>query len=142
MVSVTCKINITNKWRNTSFFLFQDVPVPGRSAREIYTNAFQMSNKTEAKRDGSSTLSFFVYNTFYAIYSMSTGDGSKTNIRTSSCREIKLGPGGSVVAITNDNGSIIWDEEAARGKQSADAGGFEFLTDKTIPGDGNSKTTL
>jgi len=141
MASVTCEINITNKWINTKFYLFQDIPAPtdGPSG-QVFTNVFQVSPKVEAERDGSSTLSFSMDNTFYAIFGTSTGEGSKTRIKTNSFKKIKLGPNGSVVAITNDNGGIIWDETTVQGKKSSDKGGFEFLTNELVPGTDNSKS--
>jgi hypothetical protein len=141
MDSITCEINITNKWTNTNFYLFQDIPAPidGPSGK-IFTNVFQVSPKVEAERDGSSKVTFTMDNTFYAIFGTSSGEGSKTHINTSSFKQIKLGPNGSVVAITNEKGGIIWDETIVQGKKSSDKGGFEFLTTELVPGPNNRKS--
>ncbi|KAJ4287281.1 hypothetical protein N0V90_012679 [Kalmusia sp. IMI 367209] len=144
MASITCTINIKNKWNDAKFFLFQDLPVPDNApSGKVYTNVFQVSPKVDAARDGSSTLSFRMPNTFYAIYGTSSGEkddgtpGPKTVVATSSFRKIKLGPNGSVIKITAVNGGIEWDDAAVQGQKCADQSGFQFLTDKSIPGTGN-----
>jgi hypothetical protein len=142
MPSITCEINITNKWNQAKFFLFQDTPQPTEGPTgEVFTNIFQVSPKVAAEHDGSSTLSFQMDNTFYALFGTSSGAGSKTRVKTSSYKKIKLGPGGSVVQLSNKNGGIVFNDEAVVGKKCDDKGGFQLLTDDTITDIGNRKRT-
>lgn len=138
--SVTCEINITNKFRDTAFFLFQEVPrADNGPSGEIFSNIFKVTDKVQAQSDGSSTVQFQMDNNFYAIFGSKTGQGSATRINTSSFREIKLGPNGSVVAITAKSGTFKWDDVAVVGKAAPNEGGFQFITDDTIPTDTNTR---
>jgi len=140
MASMTCEINIANKFRDTKFFLFQEVPrADNGPSGVIYSNIFKVTDSIQAATDGSSTLQFQMDNQFYAIFGSSTGQGTATRINTSSSRKITLGPGGTVVAVTNTTGTFKWDDQAVVGRTADNDGGFQYITDDSIPTDSNSR---
>lgn len=82
-------------------------------------------------------------NQFYAIYgTASSSDIGTTRVYTSDSKIVKLGPNGSVVALTADNGDPMWDDVAAAGKTTMAKGGFSILTDHTFKVPNESKYRL
>ncbi|KAF2261337.1 hypothetical protein CC78DRAFT_521890 [Lojkania enalia] len=140
MPSVTCEISITNKFRDTKFFLFQEVPkAENGPSGEIFSNVFKVTDSISAASDGSSTLQLQMDNDFYAIFGSKVGGGTATRINTSSFRQVKLGPGGSVVAVTYKTGTFKWDDVAVVGRSAPNEGGFQFISDDSIPTDTNTR---
>jgi hypothetical protein len=133
MPSVTCEINVTNKFKDTKFFLFQEVPLTDSGpSGTIFSNVSKVIEKTQAASDGSSTIQFQIDNIFYAIFGNKATAGSATRISTSSYRQVKLGSEGSVVAITDKTGAIKWNDDAVATKKAKNEGGFQFITDENI----------
>lgn len=136
MASITCEINIANEFRDTKFFLFQEVPqAKNGPSGEVFSNIYQVTEKNQAQRDGSSTIQFQMDNTFYALFGSKSGQGGDTRVNTSSFKKVKLGPDGTVVAITDKAGAFVWDDASSAGKKAPNEGGFQFITDDTIPTD-------
>jgi len=143
MASITCEILITNKFKDTKFFLFQEVPViEGGPSSDVFSNVFKVTDSVEAAADGSSTLSFYLDNDFYAIFGSKSGSGSGTRINTSSFRKINLGPGGTVLAVSNKTNTFKWDDAAVVGRSADSRGGFQLITDDTIPTDNGESLAL
>ncbi|PSK34454.1 hypothetical protein B9Z65_8780 [Elsinoe australis] len=138
-MSMVCEIVVTNKFRNTKFFLFQEIPqITNGPSSQIFTTMYQVTDRVEAENDGSSIVEFQMDNNFFAMFGSSRGQGSVARVETSSFRRIRLGPDGSVVALTAAGGGLKWNDAAVVGRQSVNSGSFQFLTDNTIPTNTNS----
>lgn len=133
-MSMICEIVVTNKFRNTKFFLFQEIPqITNGPSSQIFTTMYQVTDRVEAENDGSSIVEFQMDSNFFAMFGSLRGQGSVARVETSSFRRIRLGPGGSVVALTAVGGGLKWNDAAVVGRQSSNNGSFQFLTDNTIP---------
>ncbi|KAH8674238.1 hypothetical protein BX600DRAFT_227400 [Xylariales sp. PMI_506] len=133
----TYTINIKNLMQNAdrTFFLFQEVPkVENDPSSKVFSNIYQITPSVTGESDGSSSAGFTVSSNFYAIFGTKRG-GPKEKVETSSYKAIRLGPNGSVVAMTTTNNgtSPKWDVPNC-GDDFDGAGGFKFISDGTFDG--------
>lgn len=130
---MTCQISVTNKFRSIQFFLFQEPPeIQNGPSDQIFSTMYQASDRVYPSQDGSSTAQFQVQNTCYAI-SGSLKHGPYPRIITNDSRMVRLGPGGSVLALTAPDYALTWNDAAVGGRQCANNGAFQLITDDTIP---------
>lgn len=117
------------------FLLFQDMPAPTNGpSSTVFTNVYQRSPKIQSGDD--SHVSFQMKQEYFAIYGTGSesSDGS-VRIYTSSAVPVKLGPGGSTVVLTTQDGQgddPAWDKAAAAGQSTGAKGGFSIVTDTSF----------
>lgn len=117
------------------FLLFQDMPSPinGPSSK-VFTNVYQRSPKIQSGDD--SRVSFQMKQEYFAIYgTASQNDDGTVRVFTSSSVPVKLGPAGSTVVVTTQDGvgdDPAWDKSAASGQTTGAKGGFSIVTDTSF----------
>ncbi|KAB5583395.1 hypothetical protein GE09DRAFT_300493 [Coniochaeta sp. 2T2.1] len=117
------------------FLLFQDMPAPTNGpSSTVFTNVYQRSPKIQSGDD--SRVSFQMKQEYFAIYGTASesSDGS-VRIYTSSSVPVKLGPGGTTVVVTTQDGEgndPSWDKAAAVGQTTGAKGGFSIVTDTSF----------
>lgn len=130
--SITIKNN-SNVARR--FLLFQDMPKPSNGpSSKVFTNVYQRSPKIQSGDD--SRVSFQMKAEYFAIYGTSSdNDDGTVRVYTSSSVPVKLGPAGSVVVMSTQDGAgedPIWDKSAAVGLSTNARGGFSLVTDTSF----------
>lgn len=117
------------------FLLFQDMPDPTNGpSSQVFTNVYQRSPKIQSGDD--SRVSFQMKQEYFAIYGTGSesSDGS-VRVYTSSSVPVKLGPGGTTVVVTTQDGQgddPAWDKAAASGQSTGAKGGFSIVTDTSF----------
>lgn len=143
MSVTTCTITITNQSNTPKrFLLFQDMPRPTNGPTgKVFWNVYQASPKIESGND--SKARFEMDSEFFAIYGTSSArDIGNVRVYTNNSKSVKLGPDGSVAALTADGESPKWNDEFAKGKKTAAKGGFSIMTDDTFTFPNRSKFRL
>ncbi|KAF0318285.1 hypothetical protein GQ607_014522 [Colletotrichum asianum] len=130
-------IHVKNEWKRCRFLL-STVPDQGQPALELIDQAFQTSPPIEAQADGSSTATFKINSTLYAVHG-TTSDDKAFNTSTQAFREVKLGPGGSVVGITMQDGAVVW-VDSLKDQMTEEKGAFTFIADGSIRNDGKGES--
>lgn len=131
-------IHVKNEWKRCRFLL-STVPRQGQPAVELIDQAFQSSPPIEAQADGSSTATFKIDSTtIYAIIGTTSNDKA-FNTSTLTYREVKLGPGGSVVGIKMQESAVVWDD-STKDKVTEEKGAFTFMADGSIRNDGKGES--
>ncbi|KAL8788390.1 MAG: hypothetical protein Q9195_007308 [Heterodermia aff. obscurata] len=132
MSITTCSITIINQSNSPKrFLLFQDVPKPKNGPTgNVFWNVYQASPKIESGDD--SKTRFEMDSQFFAIYgTASANDIGNVRVYTSNSKRVKLGPDGSVVALTADEKEEYpkWNDAFDKDKKTAAEGGFSIVTD-------------
>ncbi|KAJ0287126.1 hypothetical protein COL940_002668 [Colletotrichum noveboracense] len=129
-------IHVKNEWKRCRFLL-STVPRQGQPAVDLIDQAFQSSPPIEAQADGSSTATFKIDSTIYAVIGTTSNDKA-FNTSTPTYREVELGPGGSVVGIKMQDGAVVWDD-STKDKVTEEKGAFTFMADGSIRNDGKDR---
>ncbi|KAF5526558.1 hypothetical protein CGCA056_v002817 [Colletotrichum aenigma] len=103
-------------------------PAPSRGKQKLIGEVFRSSPPIEAQADGSSTATFKIDSTPFAVHGSTTNDKVFNN-STQAFRKVMLGSGGSVVGITRQDGAVVWDDASTKGQTTEAKGGFEFRTE-------------
>ena len=143
MSITTCTITITNQSNSPKrFLLFQDAPKPTNGPTgKVFWNVYQRSPKIESGDD--SKTRFEMDSQFFAIYgTATTNDIGNVRVYTSNSKSVKLGPDGSVAALTADQGDPKWNDEVAKDKKTAAKGGFSIITDDKFEFPNKSNSSL
>lgn len=124
-----CTINVTDRNETQkTFILSQTAPL-----ENLLCTVSQCCPNTRGAKDGSTSVYFSTITEYYVVTGVSRFDPhGKTHVQSSCYRAVSLGPGGSVVAITERDGSPIWDDEAVVGKIAHAPGTFEIYVDNTL----------
>lgn len=72
---------------------------------------------------------------FAIIGTANKSDDGTHRVYTNEYLPTKLGPGGTIAAVTTQDNNPMWDVKAAAGKTLAVKGGFAIVTDNTFTTD-------
>ncbi|KAF7552104.1 hypothetical protein G7Z17_g4546 [Cylindrodendrum hubeiense] len=121
-------IKINNESGNDgSFLLFQSPPTPTSS---VFKNSYKASHRISGN---DSSITFQMSKDCFAIFGTEGEDGGgAVKVSTTSHRAVKLGPGGSAVALTTVDGYPMWDDKQAVGNIADTPGSFCIITDDSF----------
>ncbi|EAW15336.1 uncharacterized protein ACLA_060030 [Aspergillus clavatus NRRL 1] len=132
--TTTCRITIRNQSNDTKrFLLFQDAPKPKNlNSSEVFYNVFQTSPRLKSGEN--SMVRFEMDSKFFAIHGTAQKNAvGPTRVYTSDSMPVKLGPDGTVAALTTiDDESPCWNDTVIQSKKSDAKGGFNFVTDSSF----------
>ncbi|KAG5655637.1 hypothetical protein KAF25_009136 [Fusarium avenaceum] len=131
----TFQIVINNKYgANKRFLLLQAIPPPTNGpSGDIFTNVYQRSPIIQS---GASKVQFMMQQEYFAIIGTANkSDDGTHRVYTNEYLPTKLGPGGTIAAVTTQDNNPMWDVNAAAGKTLAVKGGFAIVTDNTFTTD-------